>query len=66
MKRLLMIVVLGASLAGCATQTAQTTDEGGYASGVFPNPRDKALSDKERAQEQSSRDFMQPRGLYWP
>ena len=65
MKYLLVIVALGAGLAGCAMQTTEA-EQGYYASGRLPDPAlQKQMDDKERAQEQSARDFAQPRGLWY-
>ena len=67
MKRLFIFVMLGATLAGCATTQTAQTDAGGYAS-----PGDAALAkeekrqfDLERSQRESAREFATPKGLWW-
>ena len=66
MRRVVIALILGSCLAGCATHTART-DEQGYASpGVLPGRAEQTqVSDKERSQAWSAREFSQPRGLWW-
>ena len=62
MRRLAILLVIGASLAGCAMHTARTDDGQGYA--LYNDKAQKQSDDKERAQAQSARDFAQPMGWF--
>jgi uncharacterized protein YceK len=63
MRRLAIVLVIGASLAGCAMHTARMDDGQGYA--LYNDKAQKQSDDKERAQAQSARDFAQPMGWFW-
>jgi len=64
MRRVAIVLVIGASLAGCAMHTARTDDGQGYA--LYNEQKaQKQIDDKERAQAQSARDFAQPMGWWW-
>jgi hypothetical protein len=63
MRRVAIIVVIGASLTGCTMHAARTDDGQGYA--LFNDKAQKQFDDKERAQAQSARNFAQPMGWWW-
>ena len=63
MRRVAIVLVIGASLAGCAVHTARPEDGQGYA--LYDDKAQKQSDDKQRAQVESAREFAQPLGFWW-